>query len=75
MLASVNIYEYIKPHYRSEGPRQGSSGVFGGVLLLSGLLYSTVEYLIAELFLNFIKMSPHYRWEGRRIVWCVLWAF
>ena len=65
----------IKPHYRSEGPRQGSCGVFGGVLLLSGLLYSTVEYLIAELFLNFIKMSPHYRWEGRRIVWCVLWAF
>ena len=39
----------IKPHYRSEGPRQGSCGVFGGVLILSGLLYVTVEYLIAEL--------------------------
>ena len=25
----------IKPHYRSEGPRQGSCGVFGGSLILS----------------------------------------
>ena len=28
----------IKPHYPSEGPRQGSCGVFWGVLILSRLL-------------------------------------
>ena len=28
----------IKPHYRSEGPRQVSCGVFGGVFILSLLL-------------------------------------
>ena len=27
----------IKPHYRSEGPRQGSCGVFGGSTTLSAL--------------------------------------
>ena len=33
------LFRKIKPHYRSEGPRQGSCGVFGGVLILSGVLY------------------------------------
>ena len=28
----------IKPHYRSERPRQGSCGVFGGCFILSRLL-------------------------------------
>ena len=28
----------IKPHYRSEGPRQGSCGVFWGCFILSRLL-------------------------------------
>ena len=51
----------IKPHYRSEGPRQGSCAIFGGVLVLSRALYTTMEYLVAELVINFNNMSPHYR--------------
>ena len=32
----------IKPHYRSEGPRQGSCGIFGGCFILSRLLLCSI---------------------------------
>ena len=48
---------------------------FWGSFITIGITIFYCGVLIAGLFLNFIKMSPHYRWEGRRIVWCVLWAF
>ena len=34
---SFTLY-LIKPHYHSEGPRQGSCGVFGGCFILSRLI-------------------------------------
>ena len=63
------MFADIKPHYRSEGPRQGLCVVFGGVLILLGVLILYIYYCgvsIAELALNFINMSPHYRWERLR---------
>ena len=33
--ATVNSLKIIKPHYRSEGRRQVSGGVFGGCMALS----------------------------------------
>ena len=38
----------IKPHYRSEGPRQGSCCVFGGMFHTIKTII-TMEYLIEEL--------------------------
>ena len=40
----------IKPHYRSEGPRQGSCRVFGG--MFHTIKTITMEYLIEELARN-----------------------
>ena len=42
------VCQRIKPHYRSEGPRQGSCGVFGGSTTLSALftrVYSSNDVL------------------------------
>ena len=36
-IPPVRSIQKIKPHYRSEGPRQGSCGVFGGSTTLSAL--------------------------------------
>ena len=65
-MIAENIAIIIKPHYRSEGPRQGSCAIFGGVWVISRVLYTTMENLVAELVINFINMSPQYRWELRR---------
>ena len=40
----------IKPHYRSEGPRQGSCRVFGG--MFHTIKTITMEYIIEELARN-----------------------
>ena len=46
----------IKPHYRSDGPRKGSCGVFGGFYYT--IETTTMEYLIiADLTLNFINQK------------------
>ena len=37
-LIFLLLGDKIKPHYRSEGPRQGSCGVLGGFFILSRLL-------------------------------------
>ena len=39
--------DQIKPHYRSEGPRQGSCGVFGVFFILTRLL-STNYYGVSK---------------------------
>ena len=54
----ISIYTYtlavkiniIKPHYRSEGPRQGSGGVFGASMALSAQCRSVCVGLI---FVNY----------------------
>ena len=45
----------IKPHYRSEGPRQGSCRVFGG--MFHTIKTITMEYLIEELARNLINQK------------------
>ena len=43
----------IKPHYRSEGPRQGSCGVFGGCFILSRLLLWSTQFNESKKYLRF----------------------
>ena len=45
----------IKPHYRSEGPRQGSCRVFGGMFRTIKTI--TMEYRIEELALNYVNQK------------------
>ena len=54
----------ITSHYRSEGPRQGSCGVFGGVSILSGVLYYKGVAAVCEqnfktyfVFLSFLRFG------------------
>ena len=63
MEVGVQLFiSLISPHYRSEGRRQGSCGVFGGVFLLSRLLILILLWstYLAELVLNFIKFETLY---------------
>ena len=50
-IMRISFLKEIKPHYRSEGPRQGSCGVFGG--MFHTIETTTMEYLISELSLNY----------------------
>ena len=45
----------IKPHNSSEGPRQGSCGVFLG--MFHTIETTTMEYIISELALNYMNKS------------------
>ena len=50
----------IKPHYRSEGPRQGSCGVFWGIFhTIETTIYELMDDLIiiAELAVNYVNQK------------------
>ena len=51
------MYLQIKPHYGSEGPRQGSCGVFWG--MFHTIETTSMEYLIEELARNLIIQKKY----------------